>query len=88
MEVKGLGFRGKYLGKMLFEHLVEDDGGDVYIREELLHLEKVYTLATLDMFTFGYFFPSLKFAHKNYFMPELLRDVMKWYGKKQELIKK
>lgn len=88
LEVKGLGFRGKYLGKMLFEHLVEDDNGDVYIREKLLHLEKVYKLATLDMFTFGYFFPSLKFAHKNYFMPELLRDVMKWYGKKQELIKK
>ena len=45
-----------------------------------LELEKIYTLATLDMFTFGYFFPSLKFAQKQYFMPEMIRDIVKWYG--------
>lgn len=80
LEVKGLGFRGKYLGAILFEQLVEDEQGDIFIGGEALELKKVYTLATLDMFTFGYFFPSFKFATKEYFMPELIRDVVKWYG--------
>ena len=43
---------------------------------------ETYTLATLDMFTFGFFFPSLKHAEKEYYMPELIRDVFGWYGKK------
>ncbi|MDI2586496.1 bifunctional UDP-sugar hydrolase/5'-nucleotidase [Psychrobacillus sp. NEAU-3TGS] len=80
LEVKGLGFRGKYLGAIIFEQLMEDEHGDVFIGDERLLLEKVYTLATLDMFTFGYFFPSFKFATKEYYMPELIRDVVKWYG--------
>ncbi|WP_144512450.1 bifunctional UDP-sugar hydrolase/5'-nucleotidase [Bacillus sp. FJAT-22090] len=80
LEVKGLGFRGNYLGAMLFEHLKESEEGILYVKDEELQIEKVYTLATLDMFTFGYFFPSLKFATKEYFMPELIRDVVKWYG--------
>ena len=80
LEVKGLGFRGKYLGAIIFEQLMEDEQGDIFIGGERLLLEKVYTLATLDMFTFGYFFPSFKFATKEYFMPELIRDVVKWYG--------
>lgn len=80
LEVKGLGFRGKYLGAMLFEQLVEDEQGEIFIGGEVLMLEKEYTLVTLDMFTFGYFFPSFKFAAKEYFMPELIRDVVKWYG--------
>lgn len=84
LEVKGLGFRGKYLGAMLFEQLIENEKGNIFINGEALQLEKVYTLATLDMFTFGYFFPSLKFANKHYFMPELIRDVVNWYGKLQE----
>jgi len=80
LEVKGLGFRGKYLGAIIFEQLMENEQGDIFIGGERLLLEKVYTLATLDMFTFGYFFPSFKFATKEYFMPELIRDVVKWYG--------
>ncbi|TQR09289.1 bifunctional metallophosphatase/5'-nucleotidase [Psychrobacillus soli] len=80
LEVKGLGFRGKYLGAIIFEQLIEDEQGDLFIGGEALILKKEYTLATLDMFTFGYFFPSFKFATKEYFMPELIRDVVKWYG--------
>lgn len=84
LEVKGLGFRGKYLGVMLFEQLVEYEDGAVYVQGEPIHLEKTYTLATLDMFTFGYFFPSFKLAAKQYFMPELIRDVLKWFGQLQD----
>ncbi|MFF2755476.1 bifunctional metallophosphatase/5'-nucleotidase [Psychrobacillus sp. NPDC058041] len=86
LEVKGLGFRGKYLGAMQFVELTEQENGDVYVEGKILQLEKTYTLATLDMFTFGYFFPAFKFAKKQYFMPEFIRDVMKWYGKQQESI--
>ncbi|WP_391116679.1 MULTISPECIES: bifunctional metallophosphatase/5'-nucleotidase [unclassified Psychrobacillus] len=84
LEVKGLGFRGEYLGTMQFEGLTEQNNGDVYVKGEIIQLEKTYALATLDMFTFGYFFPAFKFANKQYFMPEFIRDVMKWYGKQQE----
>ncbi|TQR18389.1 bifunctional metallophosphatase/5'-nucleotidase [Psychrobacillus vulpis] len=87
LEVKGLGFRGKYLGAMQFEQLLEKENGDVYIQGDLLQLDKKYLLATLDMFTFGYFFPSFKFIEKQYYMPEFIRDVVKWYGKLQETSK-
>ena len=80
LEVKGLGFRGNYLGAILYEQLQEIENGTVLVNESPIKLEKVYTLATLDMFTFGYFFPSLKFAPKQYFMPEMIRDIVKWYG--------
>ncbi len=79
LEVKGLGFRGKYLGAILFEQL-EKVKGTVFINGKPLQIEKTYTLATLDMFTFGYFFPSLKNADKRYIMPEVIRDIVKWYG--------
>ena len=42
----------------------------------------MYKLATLDMFTFGFFYPLLKEAKKEYIMPEMLRDILGWYGKK------
>lgn len=80
LEVKGLGFRGNYLGAMLFEQLDERVDGAFIVDGVEVQLEQEYMLATLDMFTFGYFFPSLKFAKKEYFMPELIRDVVKWYG--------
>ncbi|MEK3980740.1 metallophosphoesterase [Psychrobacillus sp. FSL K6-2836] len=80
LEVKGLGFRGNFLGAILYEQLQELEDGSVLVDEKPLEHENIYTLATLDMFTFGYFFPSLKFAPKQYFMPEMIRDVVKWYG--------
>ncbi|SDN99359.1 2',3'-cyclic-nucleotide 2'-phosphodiesterase/5'-or 3'-nucleotidase, 5'-nucleotidase family [Psychrobacillus sp. OK028] len=84
LEVKGLGFRGNYLGAIIYEQLQELEDGTVLIKERPLELEKSYTLATLDMFTFGYFFPSLKFAQKQYFMPEMIRDIVKWYGRREK----
>lgn len=84
LEVKGLGFRGNYLGAILYEKLQELEDGTVLVNEIPLEIEKIYTMATLDMFTFGYFFPSLKFAPKQYFMPEMIRDIVKWYGQQEK----
>lgn len=85
LEIKGLGFRGKYLGAILYEQLHELEDGTVLVNEIPLELEKEYTLATLDMFTFGYFFPTLKLAQKQYFMPEMIRDIVKWYGQRKKM---
>ena len=67
LEVKGLGFRGNYLGVILYEQLQELEDGTVLINETPLELEKVYTLATLDMFTFGYLFSYFKICSKTIF---------------------
>jgi len=65
LKVRGLGFRGKLMGKMHYagnrQHL--DD-------------EKHYTVVLPDMFTFGPLFPEIKEMPKEYFMPELLRDLL------------
>lgn len=74
LEVKGLGFRGKVLGKLIFHHFVKK-GTNYYINGQLLEVDKVYRLATIDMFTFGYFFPRFKELPKTYYMPETIRDI-------------
>ena len=78
LELKGMGFRGVVFGKMLHTNMGIIDHR-FYISGQLAVHDQVYKLATLDMLTFGYFFPSLKRAHKTYFMPEFLRDVFSHY---------
>jgi 5'-nucleotidase len=82
VEIKGLGFRGTLMGTMIHERLFKNRHGKLYAGNREVIPDQKYTLATLDMFTFGFFFPSLKNAHKEYYMPELIRDVMGWYGRK------
>ena len=82
IKVKGLGFRGELMGAMIHERLYENRHGKVFAgNREVVHGE-TYTLATLDMYTFGFFFPSLEHAEKEYLMPELLRDIAGEYGRK------
>ncbi|HDX9579728.1 TPA: bifunctional metallophosphatase/5'-nucleotidase [Bacillus pseudomycoides] len=86
LEVKGLGFRGKVMGKMIYagvEVIPDTIPGnkillkDVIINGEQLDLERIYTVGTIDMFTFGYLYPELAVVlEKEYYMPELLRDVL------------
>ncbi|MCM3745439.1 bifunctional metallophosphatase/5'-nucleotidase [Sporosarcina luteola] len=83
-EIKGLGFRGTYMGKMIFERLFRTDDGELFAGNRKVEVGKTYKLATLDMFTFGFFFPILKQAEKEYHMPELIRDVFIWYGVKRD----
>lgn len=80
IEIKGLGFRGTLMGAMMHERLYRNRHGRLYAGNREVVAGQSYTLATLDMFTFGYFFPTLKHAEKDYCMPELIRDVFGWYG--------
>lgn len=82
LEVKGLGFRGKKLGRILFRQFEKRRDG-YYVADEPLEMTKTYQLVTVDMFTFGYFFPRFKELPKTYFMPETIRDVFIAYAASQ-----
>ncbi|KUP05784.1 5'-nucleotidase [Bacillus coahuilensis m2-6] len=76
-ELKGLGFRGKVFGTMLFHHVEFGSSiNQVYVKGKEIEPNKTYRLGTIDMFTFGHFFPELQRAKKHYYMPEFLRDVL------------
>lgn len=86
LELKGFGFRGKVMGRMVFDGVEVrlkrlDDGlehvTEIFILGERLDPTRTYSVATLDMFTFGYLYPELTHAKKKkYYLPELLRDVL------------
>lgn len=88
LELKGFGFRGKMLGTMIYEGMdvkteLLDNGkpyvDSITIKGEPLNLKKTYLIATVDMFTFGRLYPAIAQAkEKNYFLPEMLRDVLAW----------
>ncbi|WP_332695818.1 bifunctional metallophosphatase/5'-nucleotidase [Halalkalibacter lacteus] len=80
LELKGFGFRGKILGKMLFTGIEVDYYGEsIRVLGQPLEKGQLYSLATLDMYTFGYLFPAIaESKNKHYFMPEFLRDVLAW----------
>lgn len=75
LELKGLGFRGVIFGKILNYGIEMTKRRELYINGQLIEPDKVYRLATFDLFTFGYFFPSFKYAKKQYFLSEFIRDV-------------
>lgn len=83
LEVKGLGFRGSIFGKMLTYEFELNEKRDLIVRGEKADLDKVYRLATLDMYTFGYFFPNFKYAKKKYYLPSFLREILTQYGKEK-----
>ncbi|MBM7580563.1 bifunctional metallophosphatase/5'-nucleotidase [Jeotgalibacillus terrae] len=74
--IRGLGFRGTILGEFIFKELGEKDH-QFYVGNEPVLADKTYRVATVDMFTFGFFFPEMHRARKQYFMPEFLRDILK-----------
>lgn len=82
LELKGLGFRGSIFGKMLTYDFSMNKNRELLVKGEAVALDSTYKLATLDMFTFGYFFPNFKYAKKKYYLPLFLRDILVEYGKK------
>lgn len=84
IELKGLGFRGAIFGNIIHVNLELIDH-KLHVNGELAKADQVYRLITLDMFTFGYFFPALKRAPKTYFMPEFLRDVFSQFFQSKAL---
>ncbi|MCI1857244.1 MAG: bifunctional metallophosphatase/5'-nucleotidase [Sporolactobacillus sp.] len=84
-ELKGFGFRGKRLGKLMFSHLsyrVDQAEtariADVRINGEPLRPERTYSLGTIDVFTMGTFLPPVVRAEQTFFLPETLRDLLAW----------
>lgn len=79
MEVKGLGFRGQVLGKIL-QYNCKVVKNQLYVNNILKGPKDKVDVVTLDMFTFGWFFPELKDMDKMYLLPHFLRDILAIYG--------
>ncbi|TLS38818.1 bifunctional metallophosphatase/5'-nucleotidase [Pseudalkalibacillus caeni] len=95
LEFKGLGFRGKVMGVMVYDGLEVEtrvlDDGLIHVKAitrngEPLEMDREYTVATVDMFTFGQFYPEIKHAQKDYYLPEMLRDVLAWHLRQESLL--
>ena len=77
-QIKGLGFRGTNLGVFVFDGICFEKN-KIFIDGRELEHESCYTLALPDMFTFGHFFKEvLPHKQKKYFLPEFMRDLLKW----------
>ncbi|CAJ1186001.1 5-nucleotidase 2,3-cyclic phosphodiesterase related esterase [Companilactobacillus paralimentarius DSM 13238 = JCM 10415] len=81
---KGMGFRGKIFGELIYRGIKIDDKRNVYINGQELNKNQEYTLALLDHYLFVPYFPSIEVAGKNKIMyPKFLRNVFGEYlGKK------
>ncbi|WP_042142951.1 bifunctional UDP-sugar hydrolase/5'-nucleotidase [Paucisalibacillus sp. EB02] len=85
-QLKGFGFRGKVLGRMIFSGLhvitgIHSNGQeyveDVLMNEEPLGIEKIYSVVIADSFTFGRLLPEVaKSERKTYILPDFIRDFL------------
>ncbi|MFC6322968.1 bifunctional metallophosphatase/5'-nucleotidase [Companilactobacillus baiquanensis] len=81
---KGMGFRGKTFGELVYRGISIDDKKNVYINGEALHKKKEYTLALLDHYLFVPYFPSIEIAGNNEILyPKFLRSVFGDYLNKK-----
>ncbi|TXC91185.1 bifunctional metallophosphatase/5'-nucleotidase [Metabacillus litoralis] len=88
LQLKGLGFRGKVMGRMVFDGIIVktellSDGKkhvtEILIKNQTIDPDRLYAVATIDMFTLGPLYPEISHAEKKiFYMPELLRDVLAW----------
>lgn len=87
LRLKGFGFRGEVMGQMVYDRITVEkeqliDGQAhvrrIFINHQLIDEQKTYAVATIDMFTFGHLYPEIYRAKKQYYMPEMLRDVLAW----------
>jgi 2',3'-cyclic-nucleotide 2'-phosphodiesterase (5'-nucleotidase family) len=88
LQLKGLGFRGKVMGRMVFDGIEVNtemlaDGKhhvtEVLVNGQPIDPDRVYSVATVDMFTLGPLYPEISHAEKKtFYMPELLRDLLAW----------
>ncbi|EIT87167.1 metallophosphoesterase [Fictibacillus macauensis ZFHKF-1] len=85
-EVKGFGFRGVMMGRLVFTGIEVDEAllqtepdRSITVRGKALQPEATYQVALLDMFTFGKLFPAVAQSHmKQFLLPETLRDLLAW----------
>ena len=80
LQVKGLGFRGTLMGKMVSAGITRVKVGEqekYFIDLKEINPHDEYTVTVPDMFTFGNFFPSIYRAEKKeYFLPEFMRNIV------------
>lgn len=86
LALKGFGFRGKVIGRMIFSGIDIETGvhnnGQEYVKGvnfkgEALVSEDTYSLATADAFTFGHLLPEIvRSTMKRFFLPEFMRDLL------------
>ncbi|MFS0674354.1 bifunctional metallophosphatase/5'-nucleotidase [Ornithinibacillus sp. 179-J 7C1 HS] len=84
--LKGFGFRGKVLGRMVFSGVEIETGvhqnGQEYVVKVLMNhepvdIQRVYRVVTADSFTFGRLLPEVaKSEKKSYILPEFIRDFL------------
>lgn len=81
LALKGFGFRGEIFGKMIFDNIQISGKGasaEIRINGAEIEPERRYTVATLDMLAIARFYPPIMRAEKRFFLPEFIRDVLKW----------
>lgn len=86
LPLKGFGFRGKLLGRMVFSGIdvqtkKREDGQeyvtDVQFKGEPLQKNRTYSVVTADAFTFGRILPEIaKSERKELYLPEFIRDLL------------
>ncbi|ELJ9341323.1 bifunctional metallophosphatase/5'-nucleotidase [Staphylococcus pseudintermedius] len=75
---QGLGFRGDIFGGyILYDAGYIESSERYFVNGKEIDDEATYILGTVDMYTFGRYFPTLKGGHIQYLMPEFLRDIFK-----------
>lgn len=75
---QGLGFRGDIFGGyIIYEAGVIQSSQRYFVQGKEIVDDDIYTLGTIDMYTFGRYFPLLKEEKVAYLMPEFLRDIFK-----------
>ncbi|PTE69138.1 bifunctional metallophosphatase/5'-nucleotidase [Staphylococcus devriesei] len=75
---QGLGFRGDIFGGYILYNcgFIESEQR-FFVNGEEIQDNATYTLGTVDMYTFGRYFPMLKGLSIDYLMPQFLRDIFK-----------
>lgn len=86
LELKGFGFRGVVIGRMVFANLEVKtnfhDNGQEYVKEVHfnglpLESKRLYRVVTADTFTFGRLLPEIaKSEEKTLFLPEFIREIL------------
>lgn len=84
--LKGFGFRGEVIGRMVFANLEIDLGThsddttyveNIYFQNQPLEQDRIYDVATADMFTFGRLLPPIaRSPKKELFLPAFIREIL------------
>lgn len=81
---KGMGFRGKIFGELIYKGITIDKKRNVYLNGEQLQKNKLYKIALLDHYLFVPFFPTIEIVGDNKIMyPQFIRNVFADYLKKK-----